>query len=74
MENIIEKCSHCNDTRECKKGITQGIIVEIIHSCEYCIAKSNVKSNAMFKNVPCAYCESKSKENPTNKPNKKEGK
>jgi len=54
---LIIDCTHCGATGECKKGKT----LEKIHSCEYCISKSDFKSNNPFQVVPCAYCGGKGK-------------
>lgn len=51
----IRECKHCKGTGECNKGNTLGKI----HSCEFCISKSGIKTNKLFPCVPCGYCESK---------------
>lgn len=49
----IRDCKHCEGKGECRKGNTLGII----HSCEFCISKSGMRTDNLFPRVPCGYCE-----------------
>jgi hypothetical protein len=50
---LVLDCPHCEDKGECKKSSTH----QKVHSCAFCIAKTEVKISKPFPIVPCAYCQ-----------------
>lgn len=62
MTTRTKKCNHCEGTGQCNQGQTKGMIINVAHSCSYCVKKSTVKPDDLFPHVPCGYCSEKKEE------------